>query len=196
MTASNAATRLRPRTWSRRARTWAGVGIAALLLVAALAADRWLIGPLTEISGPAVVNDGDTLSIAGERFRLDGVDAPEQEQTCTGKDGKEWRCGREAARQLRGFVAGKDVRCRARATDRFGRGVAVCELANGVSLNSWLVRHGWAVATGFEGTYEDEQADAKAAGRGIWAGTFENPRAWRDRHPRQPDPGRAPKPPA
>ena len=174
----------RTSAWSRRARTWTGVGVTALLLIAVLAADRWLIGPLAEISGPAVVNDGDTLSIAGERFRLDGVDAPEQEQSCTGKDGKAWACGREAARRLRVLVAGRDVRCRARTTDRFGRGIAVCELADGQSLNGWLVRQGWAVATGYDGTYEDEQADAKAAGRGIWAGSFEAPKAWRARHPR------------
>ena len=40
------------------------------------------------------------------------------------------------------------------------------------------------MATGYDGTYEDEQADAKAAGRGIWAGTFEQPAAWRARNPR------------
>jgi endonuclease YncB( thermonuclease family) len=161
-----------------------GVGITALLLVAALAAEVWLIGPLTEIRGSAVVHDGDTLSIAGERFRLDGVDAPEQEQPCTGRDGKAWACGHEASRRLHAFVAGREVHCRARATDRFGRGVAVCELADGQSLNSWLARSGWAVATGHDGTYEHEQADAKAAGLGIWAGTFETPSDWRARHPR------------
>jgi endonuclease YncB( thermonuclease family) len=160
------------------------VGVTALLLVAALAADRWLIGPLTEISGPAVVNDGDTLSIAGERFRLDGVDAPEQEQPCTGKDGKPWACGREAARRLRALVAGRDVRCRARGTDRFGRGIAVCELVDGQSINSWLVRQGWAVATGYDAAYAGEQAHAKAEGAGIWAGSFEAPADWRARHPR------------
>jgi len=35
-----------------------------------------------EIVGRATVIDGDTIEIAGERIRLDGIDAPESRQHC------------------------------------------------------------------------------------------------------------------
>jgi predicted metalloprotease len=40
-------------------------------------------------------------------------------------------------------------------------------------------QQGWAVAYGFANTYESEEAEAKAAKRGIWAGTFVPPSQWR-----------------
>jgi endonuclease YncB( thermonuclease family) len=46
-------------------------------------------------------------------------------------------------------------------------------------VNAWLVRQGWAVASGFSGIYASEEAEAKAEKRGIWAGTFIAPREWR-----------------
>jgi endonuclease YncB( thermonuclease family) len=36
-----------------------------------------------DVSGPATVVDGDTLVVAGEHVRLQGIDAPEMHQTCT-----------------------------------------------------------------------------------------------------------------
>jgi endonuclease YncB( thermonuclease family) len=38
------------------------------------------------------------------------------------------------------------------------------------------------VAYGFANTYESEEAAAKAARRGIWAGTFMPPSQWRQDH--------------
>ena len=49
-----------------------------------------------DITGKPRVIDGDTIEIAGQRIRLHGIDAPEAKQTCTDKEGKEWRCGQEA----------------------------------------------------------------------------------------------------
>jgi len=37
-----------------------------------------------DLSGPAVIVDGDTLSIAGNKVRLHGIDTPEKNQTCRG----------------------------------------------------------------------------------------------------------------
>jgi endonuclease YncB( thermonuclease family) len=60
--------------------------------------------------------------------------------------------------------------------------LAVCTLSDGSDVNAWLVQQGWAVASGYAGTYESEEAEAKSAGRGIWAGTFEAPAQWRQDH--------------
>jgi endonuclease YncB( thermonuclease family) len=57
--------------------------------------------------------------------------------------------------------------------------IASCSLPDGTDLNAWLVRQGWALASGFTRAYASEEAEAKAQRRGIWAGSFVAPRGWR-----------------
>jgi endonuclease YncB( thermonuclease family) len=129
--------------------------------------------------GQAWIVDGDSLRLAGRSIRLDGIDAPEWDQSCLDAGGQAWRCGRAASRALRERVRGQTVSCRPRALDRYGRAIAGCTLADGSDVNAWMVREGWALASGFAGTYAAEQAEAKAAKRGIWDGTFISPATWR-----------------
>jgi endonuclease YncB( thermonuclease family) len=131
------------------------------------------------VVGQAWIVDGDSLRIAGRSIRLYGIDAPEWDQTCVDPGGQAWRCGRAASRALRERIGGQTVSCRPRALDRYGRTIAGCTLADGSDLNAWMVREGWALASGFAGTYAAEQAQAKAAKRGIWDGTFMSPATWR-----------------
>jgi endonuclease YncB( thermonuclease family) len=129
--------------------------------------------------GQPWIVDGDSLRIAGRSIRLNGIDAPEWDQTCLDAGGRAWRCGRAASRALRERIGGQTVSCRPRAIDRYGRTIAGCTLADGSDINAWMVREGWALASGFAGTYAAEQAQAKAAKRGIWDGTFMSPATWR-----------------
>ena len=46
-----------------------------------------------ELSGTARVIDGHTITIGDTRIRLWGIDAPEREQTCQGKDSDIYECG-------------------------------------------------------------------------------------------------------
>jgi endonuclease YncB( thermonuclease family) len=135
--------------------------------------------PGMPITGRAWVVDGDTIRIAGIPIRLEGIDAPEKAQTCTNSNGGMWRCGEAATRQLRERTRGQNVTCRPRALDRYGRLVATCSLADGSDLNAWLVRSGWAVASGFSKIYVADESEAVAAKRGIWAGSFIAPSEWR-----------------
>ena len=64
--------------------------------------------------------------------------------------------------------------------DRYGRDLAACAV-DSRDINAELVRDGSALAYG---KYEAEEAQAKGARRGLWAGTFERPSDWRRRHPR------------
>jgi endonuclease YncB( thermonuclease family) len=59
--------------------------------------------------------------------------------------------------------------------------VASCTLPDGTDLNAWVVRQGWALASGFTGAYAPDEAEAKAQKRGIWIGSFVAPREWRRR---------------
>jgi endonuclease YncB( thermonuclease family) len=157
-------------------------GLSLLVLaLAALAALGALVLPErgeAEISGPATVVDGDTLTVAGNRIRLHGVDAPEASQVCT-RDGLPWRCGADATEALRKFLRGRQVACTPIDRDRFGRIVARCR-AGGEDLGAWLVREGLAVAyTDFSWRYVPEELRARWAGRGLWAGSFQTPADYR-----------------
>ena len=78
------------------------------------------------------------------------------------------------------LLAGGHVSCRIAETDRYGRGLAVCE-AGGRDINALLVTEGWAVS---HGRYESQEDEARRAGRGVWGSRFDMPADWRARHPR------------
>jgi len=145
---------------------------------------RWLV-PLLALglsaAAPAVtIVDGDTFVLAGQTIRLWGVDAPEGRQVCVDDRNRSYRCGDVAREQLRGLIARGPVSCEKRDRDGYGRTVARCR-AGDVDLGAALVRAGWAVEQPHfsGGAYERAEAQAKAARRGIWAGRFELPEAWR-----------------
>lgn len=133
------------------------------------------------IAGTARVVDGDTLSVAGRRIRLQGMDAPEIGQTCE-RDGKSWPCGTIARFALAEMAQRGEVFCTASGEDAYHRALARCTVG-GVDIAEELVRQGLAVAYGRHG-YTKAEADARAARRGMWAGTFENPKDYRTAHPR------------
>jgi succinoglycan biosynthesis protein ExoI len=132
--------------------------------------------------GRASVIDGDTIEIAGERIRFDGIDAPESWQRCADPHGAEYSCGRYAADALDAFLAeSRPTQCRAVNRDRYGRTVAECFRADGQSVNAWLVRSGHALdwPRYSRGRYAGEQKAAKRDRLGVWQGTFIEP--WRAR---------------
>jgi endonuclease YncB( thermonuclease family) len=158
----------------------AGFFLLCALAVGALAGASWWIDrQAVAIVGPARVIDGDSLVVAGADIRLSGIDAPEFTQTCL-RAGRSWNCGTEAADALRTMIAGREIVCRPRDRDRYGRTVAVC-LAGGLDLGAAMVKSGLAIAYG---AYAADEREARDARRGIWSSTFERPAAWRARHPR------------
>lgn len=163
---------LRPNT----AFLWLVLAVAAVTIVTIRQA---LYGtkPGLTISGHARIVDGDSLVVSGVEIRLFGIDAPELFQRCT-RDGREVRCGRESARSLIALAAGQPLSCERRDIDRFGRTVAVCRVED-VDLGRAQVVAGHAVAYG---AYYQDEAAARVARRGLWAGEFVRPREWRDRH--------------
>ena len=138
----------------------------------------------TPIAGKPWVIDGDTIDVSGIRVRLEGIDAPESEQTCADARGQPWPCGMTATRELKAYLGSRELTCAPTGYDRYRRMLAVCALPDGSDVNAWMVRQGWALAYDYAGTYQSEQAEAKAAKRGMWAGTFAAPRDWRQAHRR------------
>jgi endonuclease YncB( thermonuclease family) len=116
--------------------------------------------------------DGDTIRAAnGVEYRLFGIDAPELAQTCSEANGKSWLCGRAAKAKLTTLMKGGNVNCEPRATDRFGRIVAVCSAADVPDLGEAMVRDGYAIDLGGAAgnPYRDAEAEAQTAKRGTGA---------------------------
>lgn len=178
-------------TWGGMAKipTIIACGLILIGFVEARAADT--------IVGRASVTDGDTLVIRGTRIRLHGIDAPESAQLCQDAGGKDYRCGQRAALALSDKIGQATVSCAPKDQDRYGRLVSVCS-AGGVDLNGWMAEQGHALAyRQYSAAYVTQEDAARAAKRGIWAGSFTPPWDWR-RGQREGRPAPAPsaRPPA
>jgi endonuclease YncB( thermonuclease family) len=132
--------------------------------------------------GRASVVDGDTIEIAGERVRFDGIDAPESAQFCRKPSGVRYRCGKVAADALDEFLsASRPTTCEYKSRDRYGRFVGVCFRADGQEVNAWLVRQGYALdwPRYSKGRYAAPQGEAERRRLGMWRGSFDPPWEWR-----------------
>jgi endonuclease YncB( thermonuclease family) len=140
---------------------------------------------LATVSGQAAsvdIVDGDTIKLDGTTYRLDGIDAPERDQTCLDEKGAVWPCGIEAASRLAELIAKGAVTCEDKGPDPVypKRRIGICSV-DGASVNQTLVLEGWAIS--FEpyarGRFDQEQANARDNRRGIWKGCFAAPRDFR-----------------
>ncbi len=163
--------------------------IVWIVIIAVLAAIAHVLqqprAPGEPVTGRARAIDGDSLEIGNARIRLFGIDAPERDQDCRDGDGRTYACGREAARALATSFAGREVTCTPVEVDRYNRDISICT-ADGVDLGEAMVRAGHALdyARHSRGRYAQAEREARAARRGLWAGSFETPAAWRREHPR------------
>lgn len=134
------------------------------------------------ISGIARAKDGDSMLVGRTEVRLFGVDAPEFDQSCN-RSRQTWACGAEAADRLSRLVTGKEVRCIAVSIDQYGRTLGRC-MVGSTDVNRTLVATGYAVAyRRYSSDYVSAEEGAKLNRRGVWAGTFEMPSAYRNEAP-------------
>jgi endonuclease YncB( thermonuclease family) len=148
--------------------------ILGLLILLAARLDRV---ETRQTQGAAIINDGDSITLGTERIRMRGIDAPEYTQTCR-RNGADYACGTLARQSLVRLIAGRPVTCSGWQRDRYGRLLGDCK-AGDTDLNRAQVEAGWAVSYG---DFESQEATARAAKIGIWAGTFDQPQDWRDSH--------------
>ncbi|MEM6490657.1 MAG: hypothetical protein AAF684_01955, partial [Pseudomonadota bacterium] len=151
--------------------------VCAILLAAAGAAAQ--DGEVIE--GRPVALDGDTLRFGALKVSLNGVDAPEFNQSCRDETGTRYLCGRAARDFIDGLLAGRDVRCRlfSRIPPPINTAIGVCETDQG-DLSQAMIDGGWALPYGQAGLdLQGAAGVARAAGVGLFAGTFQLPAAWR-----------------
>lgn len=153
-----------------------GKALPALLATLLCIASPALAGDLS--GRVSRVHDGDTFTLAGQKVRLWGIDAPELKQECGGAP-----CGGIARDALEDLVRSRTVVCTQVDRDRYKRIVASCRAA-GRDLGEAMVRSGNALdyRRYSKGRYRDAERAAQARRVGLWSGEFERP--WDYRHHR------------
>lgn len=125
------------------------------------------------------VVDGDTVELNGQKIRLVGIDAPEDGQTCLDAAGQVYDCGDTATRALQMLSTGRNIICVGEERDRYERRLATC-FADGNNLNAAMVRLGHALAyRTYSRLFVRDEDAARQASRGLWAGVFDEPWAYR-----------------
>lgn len=161
-----------------RRRRWRFPIIRVTILAALAYAAFWAAGR-DDLTGAAQVIDGDTIQLSGTKIRIYGIDAPERGQTCRDQNGATYDCGRLAQREMERAAKG-DVRCEPVEADRYGRTVAIC-YAGGEDIGTRMVASGWARAyLSYSLRYAPAETEARVAKRGMWAGEFDDPWAFRE----------------
>lgn len=126
--------------------------------------------------------DGDTLKLGGRTVTFWGVDAPELGQPCT-LNGRGWRCGHEAAKELADYIAGRHVACYDKGTDTDGRMIGQCFVGSH-DVAGWMARNGWVFARrSVTWNYISDESFARGKRIGVWRSTgVEAPWEWRRSH--------------
>jgi endonuclease YncB( thermonuclease family) len=178
--------RASPPRFAARRRYAGFFAIAAFIVgAAALSPAPWHKPGVASAMHGVTAIDGDTLRAGSERIRLFGIDAPELRQPCHDPSGREWACGRAAKLRLASLVAGGNVVCKSQGQDRYGRMLGICAAGDVPDVAEVLVQEGYAVDySRYSNRYSAVAREARAAGRGIWRGSFERPEKWCHRYDR------------
>ena len=133
-----------------------------------------------DVTGKAIVLDGDTIVISSVTVRLHGIDAPENGQDCQRANGTKYNCGAEAEKHLKRLLSGS-VQCTGSQFDNYDRLIGTCE-SNSNNVSRAMVSAGWALAfRKFSTDYVSDEQSAQASKRGLWAGSFDAPWDYRAR---------------
>jgi endonuclease YncB( thermonuclease family) len=128
-------------------------------------------------AAPATVKDGNTIQLGEVSYRLDGIDAPELDQTCIDDQADPWTCGVDAREQLTKLIGGRPVHCDDLGPDKTfkRRHVGLCTVeGETASLNQLLVRQGFALdfEPSAKGRFLQDEGAARDGRLGLWKGCF------------------------
>ena len=136
------------------------------------------------LAADAIVRDGRTIQLGEITYRLDGIDAPELDQTCIDDHADPWTCGVDARDRLIKLINGRLVRCDDLGLDKTTKrrhiGVCTAEGEN-ASLNQQLAKLGFAISAepALKVHTADEAASARDSKSGLWKGCFAAPQDFR-----------------
>ena len=139
------------------------------------------------IFGEAIVVDGDSLKIKGERIRLFGIDAFELQQTCVDKKYGKNNCGQLAKLFLSSITENRIIHCFYSDRDRYKRILGTCfgEIDGKINdlweLNKMMIYSGYAVAyRKYSKKYIETEESAKREGAGLGKYShYIHPEEWR-----------------
>jgi len=135
------------------------------------------------LAADAIVRNGNTIQLGDVAFRLDGIDAPEFDQTCIDDHADPWTCGVEARDQLAKLIAGRPVHCDDLGPDKSSkkRHLGICSVeGDAASLNQQLVRQGFALSVAGSPTrFGADAVSARDAKTGLWKGCLVAPQEFR-----------------
>ena len=137
-------------------------------------------GAVTALEGRATVLSGETIRLQGRLLHLSGIEAPDQQQTCTKVTKQSWRCGEAAFAALERLARVKAFRCVMQGgPDATGRTEASCTV-EGRDVAGELVKDGHVFSTAtFFGGYAALESSARRAGQGVWSGPADRPTEYR-----------------
>jgi endonuclease YncB( thermonuclease family) len=132
----------------------------------------------TPIAGQPRILSTASLSVAGKRVVLMGVDPMMAENPCIFEN-RAWDCGTAALRILMNMIGREPVTCHPRYNELGGRIYAKC-FVHEQDIALGLVEAGMAVTVPAETTeYETALKEAMAKKVGVWRGTFTPPAEFR-----------------
>ena len=127
------------------------------------------------LSGRALVIDGDTLNVRGKIIGLRGISAPGPQQSCLNAAGESYACGKASAKALATHIGSAVVTCETQGSDEHGRILAICRKGT-EDLSAWMTAQGHATANRqASSAYVTDEKQAWAKRRGLWAGVFDDP---------------------
>ncbi len=133
------------------------------------------------VRGSARVAGAGLLQVGQTMVRLDGLTMLDPAQTCRRPDGTDWACGTAAQKALEKAVRRRAVDCIVSPGETTGTASGTCS-SGGEDLGAEIVRSGHGFADGFLwAAYSAEEAIAREAKAGLWAGEPERPEDWRAR---------------
>lgn len=135
-------------------RAFGTAGFAATVVIVLVA----FSGPRGAFKGAAYVIDGDTIAIGSQRFRLNGVAAPESYEPG----------GRAATKWMQQYLAGRVVTCLPNGERSYNRLVAICRVG-GRDVGAMIIRAGLArdCPRFSGGRYLADERAARAQGRDL-----------------------------
>lgn len=121
------------------------------------------------LSGSARAFAAEVIILRGAKIRLAGVVAPAEGSCVDSHSGLS--CPERAKQALNELLRGQSITCRLERKVGHGSFLGTCNVAGIGDLGARLVQAGWATAGPGGGAprYSGQEAEARAAKRGLWA---------------------------